>query len=157
MKSLIQSIKQIFKSETVLVANFAAADVSEEMMVAVGVVLLETAGKDNDYAPEETGSIIRHMAGEFGLEHAAVVELLKAGDEIRRNPSSLDEIFRTLNEEFTNEQRIKILSMCWQVIEADGKVEKSEERYSVQLQNRLRLTEEERKQAIAMCRQARTQ
>lgn len=139
---VLKNIKDIFGKDKVhLELDEHERDFGEQEKIAVGALLLEMAGRDEDYAPEEVHTIFQLLMEEFELDEDECRSLLKRSDASREDESRLSlfiEELRQLNEE----QRVRILAMCWKVILSDHSVDRAEEGFLTQLQNRLRLTSE---------------
>jgi len=121
----------------------------DDLIVATGILLLEAAGSDQDYAPEETKIIFSVLGSQFKLSEARTLELLEISDSLRADQEKIDAFVEALNAHFTPEQRQQILTMIWRVILADGRVDHHEEKYAHQLRVRLQLSEEHARNARA--------
>ncbi len=127
----------------------------DDLLIATGVLLLEMAGSDDDFAPEELQTIYRVMQEEFKIEKGEVYELLSEADNLRNEKGKIDEFVNTINANFKPAQRQKVLSMIWQVVYADGEVERFETRFATQLKFRLKLTDEEEREAKKQAKERR--
>ena len=140
---MINIIKKLFaKSETnrlQVTKSGAAADRS--LQLAIAMLLLDMSGRDEDYAPEEVGTILRTLVAEFESGKEAMLEIINDADRERKKKENVNQGVRLLNDSYNDSQKITIISLLWKVLIADGKVDKSESRYLEQIKNRLHLTE----------------
>ncbi len=140
---MISFLKGLFSKPEVLSLRVTktGAAVGRDLQIGVAAVLLELSGRDDDYAPEEVGTILRTLTAQFEIEKEAMLEIVTLADRDRKNKEQLSECIRNINDSYNDSQKITILSLLWQVLIADGKVDKAESRYIEQMRNRLRLTE----------------
>lgn len=144
---MLKQIKEFLRGDTSLDINSPDVAAQREASVATAVLLLEMAGTDSDYAPEETRAIFQIMKHEFHLEENAVLELLEIADTARHQAGKIDEFVKLVNTNFSSDQRVRILAMAYRVILADKKLEKTELRFLTQLKFRLQLSDEQMAQA----------
>lgn len=121
-----------------------------DVVIATGVLLLEMAGADEDYAPEETQAIFDIMETNFGLTKEEALEILEAADAVRRDGTKLDEFVKTINESFDGKQKERVFASVWKVVLADGRVDNFEQRFATQLRFRLQLSDEQLERAKQM-------
>ncbi len=140
---MFEKVMDFFKGEATLDVDSSGDATSEDMQIATGVLLLEMAGSDKDYDPEEVHTVFRTMEREFKIDQDEALRLLELADKLRGQQEKIDRFISTLNDNFSDEQRVLVLSMVWQVVMADGKVDKFEKRFAKQVQTRLKLSEEQ--------------
>ncbi len=145
---MFNKVSEFFSGKTSdLQVDASGNPTDEDLLIATGVLLLEMAGSDDDFAPEELQTIFRVMQEEFCIDKGEVYNLLNQADLLRNEQGKIDEFVNIINANFKAKQRQRILAMVWQVVNADGHVEKFEERFATQLKFRLKLTEEEAMEA----------
>jgi len=147
---MFKSVKEFFRGETSLEVDSTGNPTSRDIQIATGVLLLEMAGSDEDYAPEEVQTIFRTLEDQFGVDQDEAMNLLEIADAARHEKGKIDEFIKSITQHFSEEQRTRVLAMVWKVIIADGQIDKFERRFAVQLQNRLQLTEAHGEQARQM-------
>lgn len=123
-----------------LSATSSGDELSEELAVAVGAVMLEIAGRDGDYAPEEVNQIVRIMESALSLEAEEARALLRLADDERQDKDKFTQMIRLLNQEYNTKQRIKLMSLLWKIMYADGAMDKTELRFMEQMRNRFQLS-----------------
>lgn len=148
-------VTDFLKGNAGLKVDASGNPTDSDVILAAGVLLLEMAGTDNDYAPEEVKAIFDSIQEEFGItERAEIHALLEEAQELRREKEKIDEFVAEINIHFKSKQRVRLLSMVWRVVLADGSVDKFEARFAKQLQHRLKLTDEEMAQAKELAQHA---
>ena len=95
---MFNKIKEYFEGEATLQVDKGGNVTDEDLQIATGVLLLEMAGKDEDYAPEEVQTIFRTMEKEFGLEDTEVLALLENAEKIRAEKDKIDDFVAAINE-----------------------------------------------------------
>ncbi|MFW7380660.1 MAG: TerB family tellurite resistance protein [Oligoflexus sp.] len=99
----------------------------EELQVAVCAVLLEVA-HSNDHVTSEEEQRIDHLIEKyFHLTDADLNELKKKATAARENSVDLYYFTKTIRQNYSIEEREKVLDMMWKVVYADGEIDKYEE------------------------------
>jgi uncharacterized tellurite resistance protein B-like protein len=139
---MFNKVKEYFAGETTLLVDSKGEPTSEDILVAAGVLLLEMAGSDKDYAPEEVRSIYAALEKEFGVSNSEALKILEKADYLRNNTKKIDDFVSTLNSSFSTKQRVRLLALVWKLILADGSVDKYEQRFATQIKFRLQLSDD---------------
>ena len=88
---------------------------------ALAVLLIEVArSSDNRLEDREEGVIERTLARRFSLEREQVIRLVRAAEEGAIQATDLFHFTQALVSNFTNEQRIGVIEMLWDVAYADA-------------------------------------
>lgn len=140
---MINIFGKIFgKSEVaVLHQTKAGAPADRQLSVAVAMLLLEMSGRDEDYAPQEVGTILRALANEYKVDKDPMLEIVSEADRERKVKEKVNQAVRLINDSYNDSQKITIISLLWKVLISDGKIEKSESNYIEQIRNRFHLTD----------------
>ena len=72
----------------------------KDVQVATAILLLEIAGSDSDYAPEETREMFELIEGQFKLDRTESLALLEIADSLRKDAEKLDEFYVAINKAF---------------------------------------------------------
>lgn len=126
---------------------------SEDLVIATAVILVEMASADKNIAPTEAEVICQALGAHFGLAEDQIPHVVEVAIASRKTAGKIDQFVAALNEKFTEAQRQRILAMIWSVVLADEKIEKFEERFAKQMQNRFKLTDVQAQEARAMAEQ----
>ncbi len=143
---MFKAIKNFFKSSNGPVSLFVDKNgepTSEDINIAVAVLLVEIAASDKDIAPEEGSAVVEVLIKELGIpdsEHQSLIETAVAASE---HGKKIGEFSKVINASFSPEQRQRVLYMLWRVILADGKIDKFEERMAIQMKSRFQLTDDQ--------------
>ena len=84
------------------------------------MLLIEVARSDDRVEVRERGIIERALARRFGLERGEVTRLIKAAEEGAIKATDLHHFTRTVVRKFSEEERIGVIEMLWEVAYSDG-------------------------------------
>lgn len=121
-----------FLSESI--ASHHVAERLPEEQIAVAAILLEMADADRIFTPEEFREVMIQLRAYFGLSADQVQELLTATAEARQKATDLFPFTSIIARSYTPEKKEEVLTMVWQVVFADGRLDP----YEDQLAGRLR-------------------
>ncbi|MGD9487428.1 MAG: TerB family tellurite resistance protein [Calditrichaceae bacterium] len=107
--------------------NATSATLEKKQMVATTVLFLEMAFADFEISPEEEKQIESSLMKFFNLESWEVSELIELAKEKRSSRNDIWLFTNTIKSEFTRQQKLWIIEKLWQLIFADGKIDKYEE------------------------------
>ena len=114
----------------------------QDVLVAVCVVLLLTAGIDNVLAPEELVTIVQSFRDYFDFEDSEARDLIDLAHALCLNADKAEDFLGILRNELSLDDRQLILTLVWKVIVADGRIVEAEEDFSERLTASLGLTAE---------------
>ena len=114
---MLQSLKNIFASDQILNSETD----NEEIDILSGL-MIEAANTDGEVTQEELNKISHSLINVF-KEDPKVVELsLTKAFENKDNSKSLYYYTSKLNKSYSNENKIKLLEVLWQIILADDEI-----------------------------------
>ena len=87
---------------------------------ALAVLLIEVARSDDRVEVREQGIIERLLARRFGLEPSEVTHLMKAAEEGAIKATDLHHFTQVVVRKFSEEERIGVIEMLWEVAYSDG-------------------------------------
>ena len=149
---MFSKIKEFIYGHDALGISSDGVVTPEDVVLSTAVLLLEVAGRDEDYAPEEVKSIGASLQKHFNLSSEDTKEILKNANALRQEKEKIDSFVNAINQYFSSQQRRTLLGVCWNIILADGVIVKEEKQFATQIQYRLKLSDEDaeiaRKQAL---------
>lgn len=95
--------------------------------IAIAVLLLECARADFEHQPAEIDVVREALGRQFGMEPAALDELMGRAGETAREAVSLHGPVARLNAELSHGEKRGLMEWLWQVAAADGRVDPHEE------------------------------
>jgi uncharacterized tellurite resistance protein B-like protein len=115
----------------------------ERTHIATCVVLLEVAKYDSEFSSIEKDTIEAILKKEFSIPSDAIEDMMKIAEEKREDSVDLWEFTDAINQNFSREEKIKIIELAWKVIYADEKLDAYEDHYIHILAKLLRLQHQE--------------
>lgn len=112
----------------------------ERVQVAICALLLEIAHSDGHYHAVEARVVHDLLADKFKMPAEMVAELVDYAHEERSESLDLFQFAREINAHFSHEEKLDVMEGLWQVICADGKIDKYEDALARQLTQLLRLS-----------------
>ena len=115
----------------------------DRIQIATCVILLEVAKFDFDFSSienETTKAILKH---EFDIPDEAIEDLMKISEEKREGSVDIWEFTNVINQNFSREEKIRIIEAAWKIIYADDELDKYEDHYVHVLADLLRLRHDE--------------
>ena len=98
-----------------------------DLKVAVAVLLIEAAMRDDSFAPEERAAIARILRESFGLAKDEASQLLAVGEGRVREMVQLHPYTHAIFEQMAPEERVRFIEMLWEVAYADGVLDPEED------------------------------
>jgi uncharacterized tellurite resistance protein B-like protein len=116
---------------------------SYDVRIATCALLLEMAHIDGEFSELEKESILEVLKNKYELsvEHAAA--LMKTAEEELEKSIDLWQFAKRINENYSTEEKIKIIETVWHLIYTDGVLDKHEDYLVHKLATLLRLSHEQ--------------
>lgn len=117
--AVIKRLKALFREAAGDPGNDTEFD---ELQLATAALMVEAAGLDDDFAPEERQVIVGLLARRFGLSEDSAQSLIAAAEARLAEAGHLQSFTRVVKGSFDAEERIALLQMLWEVVYADGRL-----------------------------------
>lgn len=95
--------------------------------------LLEAAHADFECTEKELDHVVETVKSMFNLPHEYVEELLEFAHSERGQVGGLYEFTRQANEQMSKDEKRALLEAIWEIIYADGQIDKHEEHFARKL------------------------
>ena len=92
----------------------------EEQQIAAAALLIEAARADAVDHEDEFCTITRLIREKFGLSNAETESLIEAASERQTHAVELHAFTHQIKTKFSEEERIHLIEMLWEVVYADG-------------------------------------
>ena len=102
-------------------------DTQHQLRLAAAALLVETARADFTQDASEEAALAELLRRELKLSAAEVDELLALANHRVDESTSLYEFTRVINDHYTPQQKLQLISAMWVVAYADGNLDKYEE------------------------------
>ena len=96
------------------------SDEQDDAAFALAVLLIEVARSDDRVEVRERGIIERALAQHFGLQPGEVTHLMKVAQEGAIKATDLHHFTQIVVRKFSEQERIGIIEMLWEVAYSDG-------------------------------------
>lgn len=115
----------------------------ERVQVATCVLLLELAHTDGDFHAMEEQLVNDLLRNRFQLDDQTLEELIEFSRQQREGALDLYQFARTINENFSRDEKFEVMVELWRVVYCDGVLDKYEEYLMRQLAKLLRQSHRE--------------
>jgi len=102
-------------------------DDTYDTTLAVAALLIEMAVIDGEFSETEREHIVRILENEYQLSEDDVSSLLDEASAEVRSSTDYWRFTNMINENYTLEEKVRIVELLWKIIYADGTVEKHED------------------------------
>jgi uncharacterized tellurite resistance protein B-like protein len=137
---MIELVKKFFSKENMSPVPEQSSGTSHDVRVATCALFLEMAHIDGEFNDSEKEHIIQTLKKDLGLSPEAVAELLEAAKEELKGSIDLWQFTNLINQNYSLEEKIRIIEMIWQLAYTDGTLDKHEDYLLHKMANLLRLT-----------------
>jgi uncharacterized tellurite resistance protein B-like protein len=140
---MLERLKALFEGKHELAVNAKGVAADEELKVATVVLLLEAAYGDQEFIRKEQRLILRGIEREFGLDSEEAHTLAARAESIRPPAVTLKDLTDVVRAGFDVEQRTRVLTWIWKILEADRSESDWEQSFVDYVTERLGLTPEQ--------------
>lgn len=111
-----------------------------DIRIATCALLLEMSNIDGEFSALERENIISILKGDFDLSDEHATTLLEASSEELKGSIDIWQFTNLINQNYSIEEKIRVVEMVWDVVYADGKLDKHEDYLVHKLATLLHLT-----------------
>ncbi|MBT8328887.1 MAG: TerB family tellurite resistance protein [Desulfofustis sp.] len=115
----------------------------DDTHIALCVLLIEAAHIDGECSDDEMAHVIDTLTNKCGILKEDIDELIEKAYQKRKDAIDLFAFTRYLNQNYSKEEKLKVMESVWRVIHIDGRLEGHEDQFAHKLANLLRLTHKE--------------
>ena len=137
---MIDLVKKYFGKRTETVSKDPSREGGHDVSIATCALFLEMAKTDGEFSDSEQESIIAILRKDYDLSEECAAELLDASNEELKRSIDLWQFTNRINENYSTEEKIRIVEMIWKIAYADGILDKHEDYLVHKLANLFRLT-----------------
>ena len=137
---MIDIVKKFFGKSTIDSYGDIGGEKSHDIRVATCALLIEMSNIDGEFSEPERESIISILKRNFDLSDEHAITLLKVSNGELKGSIDLWQFTNLINHNYSIEEKIRIVEMVWDVVYADGKLDKHEDYLVHKLAKLLRLT-----------------
>jgi uncharacterized tellurite resistance protein B-like protein len=99
----------------------------QTIQLAAAALMIELSRADFQQQPEEQAAIEAALNRKFTLNPGQLAELVQLAEQEAREATSLYQFTRLINDQYSPEQKFKLVIALWEVAFADGDISKYED------------------------------
>jgi len=138
---MMDLIKKFFEKTSASIAENRSDGPKPEhdLRIATCALFLEMAQIDGEFSDPEREHIISRLRKEFSLSDENLDELMNATSKELNGSIDLWQFTNLINQNYSLEEKIRIVEMIWELAYLDGKLDQHEDYLAHKLANLLRL------------------
>ena len=133
-------LKRIFETKTEERSSQTSEVQEQDIRVATCALFLEMVNIDGEFSEAERESILSILKEEYDLSEEYAVELSETANKELKGSIDLWRFTNLINENYSEEERIRVVELLWRLMYADGKIDDHEEYLVRKLASLLRLS-----------------
>lgn len=137
---MIDVVKRFFSKATTKVNGTSSQNTEHDIRVATCALFVEIARIDEKFTEAEMNSIVSILKERYSLSSEHADALIAEAERELEKSVDLWQFARLINENYSNEEKIKIIETLWRIVYVDGKMDQYEHYLMNKLQNLLRLS-----------------
>lgn len=123
---MFEYLRKIFSSSSENEINYTSTGETnnneKKLQIAACALFIELAKADGEFSEEEKQFIISEMNKTFNLDTQCTNELLELAELVAEDSVSIYEFTGIINQQFTQEEKLKLLESLWRLIYQDEKL-----------------------------------
>lgn len=120
---MLRTLKDLFDS---FATPSAPAERDHTVQLATAVLLVEVIKADPATGPDEEAALFAALTARFALTPDELARLVELAEATAKGLYDYHRFTSTLNERFTQEQKIQVVEAMWQIAFADGHLDTHE-------------------------------
>jgi uncharacterized tellurite resistance protein B-like protein len=137
---MFDTLKHFLGKVTPDTSSDSNPNTARDLRIATCALFVEIARIDQTFSKAEMETILSILKEKYGLsgEHADL--LIEAAEKELEQSVDLWQFARLINENYSNEEKLEIVEMLWQIVYVDGKMDEYEHYLMNKLQHLLRIS-----------------
>jgi len=123
---MLRTLKDLFDAFTALASPPLPAERQHTVQLATAVLLVEVVKADPATGPDEEAALFAALTAKFALTPDEMARLVELAEASAKGLYDYHRFTSTLNERFTQEQKIQVIEAMWQIAFADGHLDVNE-------------------------------
>ncbi|MGM0383612.1 MAG: TerB family tellurite resistance protein [Thermodesulfobacteriota bacterium] len=137
---MINLIKKFFSKRKPNDSSNQSEQLSSDIHIATCALFLEMANIDGEFSALEKENIISILKRDFDLSDEHAARLLEASNQELKKSIDIWKFTNRINQNYSMEEKIRVVETVWDVVYADGKLDKHENYLVHKLANLLHLS-----------------
>ena len=123
---MLQALKELFESLVVPAGSQSPQEREHTLQLATAVLLVEVMRVDGNMSTAQRGAIMTALRERFALPDDALVQLVERALQVAETANDYYQFTSSMNEQFTQAQKIQVVESMWQVAYADAHLDENE-------------------------------
>jgi uncharacterized tellurite resistance protein B-like protein len=140
---MLDVVKHYFSKAAAEVSKDANPNAAHDTRVATCALFVEIARIDGKFTEAEMATILSILKQKYGLPQDHADALIAEAERQLEKSVDLWHFTKLINENYSTDEKIKIIETIWQIVYVDGKMDQYEHYLMSKLQNLLRLTHDQ--------------
>ena len=118
---MIDVVKRFFGKATTDVSRGANQNTGHDIRVATCALFVEIARIDEKFTAAEMATILSILKQKYSLSQDHADALIAEAERALEKSVDLWQFTKLINANYSNEEKIKIIEILWQIVYVDGK------------------------------------
>lgn len=137
---MIDFFRKVFGEQPQEIYSSSGNIEHHDARIAACALLLEMAHVDGEFTSEEKQNLLSLLEGEYGISGADAQEMIKSAEDELSNSLDLWKFADMINENFSIEEKLRVVELLWELVYTDGKLDEHEDYLMHKLAHLLRIT-----------------
>jgi len=137
---MLDVVKRFFEKRQSEGPTAQEPDMGHDILIATCALFLEMAGIDGEFSDEERHHIVSILKEKYQLSDEYAAELMDTAQQELNRSIDLWHFTNLINQNYSEEERCRIVEMVWRIVYVDGRLDKHEDYLMHKLSKLLRLT-----------------
>jgi len=137
---MIDLVKKFFSKRSHDDSSHQRRERTHDIRIATCALLLEMSHIDGEFSASERERIFSILKKNFDLSDEHATALLEASNKELNGSIDLWQFTNLINQNYSIEEKMRVVEIVWDVVYADGKLDKHEDYLVHKLATLLRLT-----------------
>ncbi len=124
---MILRIKQFFETRLIITTELTQVEIEHKLKLTCAMLMLEMIHVDENTDEAEEKVIRRILQQQFYLSKDETEELLELAHEEKLDATSYYKFTSIINENYSQDQKIKLVQQLWEIAYADKVIDRFEE------------------------------
>jgi uncharacterized tellurite resistance protein B-like protein len=139
---MLNTLKRFFNKITEE-TDSTGATTQHDIRVAACALFVEIARIDETFTPQEMETVLSILKRRYHLSPEHADALITEAEKELENSVDLWQFAKLINENYSNEEKVELVEMLWQVVYVDGEMDDYEHYLMNKLKNLLRLSHDQ--------------
>ena len=137
---MLDIVKRFFSKSAGPESGVAGQNAAHDLRVATCALFVEMARIDQAFTEAEMETVLSILKEKYGLSGEHADALIAEADKELDESVDLWQFARLINENYSTDEKIKIVETLWRIVYVDGKMDQYEHYLMNKLKNLLRIS-----------------